>query len=253
MADERRTAMAPPSLPHPLDRLPGHELPDHAPTARQALRLAGTDFLGPLPGSEHTLRAPSKATRSPQPPGGEFTGRLPGPKGPDRLASGDQPAHRAHTFVLPATPESAGVARGAVRQTLTSWHTHADDVDNAVLVTSELVTNAVTHSGSERIVCRLHLTGRRLRVEVEDQNLGSTLPASRQACPDDQNGRGLLLVEAVCDDWGVRPAPNRTGRVVWADLTTTSSAPVPPSPTPPARPIPHSAEGSVPHVPTAQP
>ncbi|MFJ4468627.1 ATP-binding protein [Streptomyces sp. NPDC089424] len=254
MADERRTAMAPPSLPHPVDHLPGHDLPDRATTARQALRLAGADPLDALPGPEHPLRAPSRATRAPQSPGGEFAGRLPGPKGPDRLASGDLPAHRAHTFVLPATPESAGVARRAVRRTLTSWHIHADDVDNAVLVTSELVTNAVTHSGSERIVCRLHLVGRRLRVEVEDQNLGSTLPASRQACPDDQNGRGLVLVEAVCDDWGVGPAPNRTGRVVWADLTTTPSPPVPPTPaTPPARPVPHSAEGSVPHVPTAQP
>ncbi|MBG0857383.1 ATP-binding protein [Streptomyces spinoverrucosus] len=243
--------MAPPSLPHPLDRLPGNELPDRLPTARQALRLSGADPFGRLPGSEHTLRAPSKATRSPQSPGGEFTGRLPGPRGLDRLASGDQPAHRAHTFVLPAAPESVAAARRTVRETLTSWHTRPDDLDNAVLVTSELVTNAVTHSGSERIVCRLHSTGDRLRIEVEDQNLGPTLPVSRQACPDDQNGRGLLLVEAVCDDWGVRPAPNRSGRVVWADLTTPHHRPAPAAP--PARPVPHSAEGSVPHAPTAQP
>ncbi|WP_229865586.1 ATP-binding protein [Streptomyces spinoverrucosus] len=247
MADERRTAMAPPSLPHPLDRLPGNDLPDRLPTTRQALRLSGADPFCRPPGSEHTLRAPSKATRTPQSPGGEFTGRLPGPKGLDRLASGDQPAHRTHTFVLPAAPESVGAARRTVRETLTSWHTGPDDLDNAVLVTSELVTNAVTHSGSERIVCRLHITGDRLRIEVEDQNLGSTLPTPRQACPDDQNGRGLLLVEAICDDWGVRPAPNRSGRVVWADLTTTR-----PRPATPARPVPHSAEGPVPHAPTAQ-
>ncbi|QOV47477.1 ATP-binding protein [Streptomyces chromofuscus] len=162
-------------------------------------------------------------------------------------------------FVLPAAPESAGVARRTVRETLTSWHIHPDDVDNAVLVTSELVTNAVTHSGSERIVCWVHATGNRLRVEVEDQNRAATLPAPRQACPDDQNGRGLLLVETLCDDWGVRPAADRSGRVVWADLTTTHPRPAPTTPVPtpvptapPARPIPHSAEGSVPHAPTAQ-
>ncbi|GAA3292299.1 hypothetical protein GCM10020295_11240 [Streptomyces cinereospinus] len=157
-------------------------------------------------------------------------------------------------FVLPAVPESAGAARRAVRETLTAWHTGAGDVDNAVLVASELVTNAITHSGSERIVCRLHTTAARLRIEVEDQNLRPALPAPREAGPDDQNGRGLLLVAAVCAGWGVRPAPHHAGRVVWADVTTTRPRPVPTSPAaPPARPIPHSAEGPVPHATTAQP
>ncbi|MFI9612625.1 ATP-binding protein [Streptomyces sp. NPDC052023] len=253
MADERRTALAPPSLPHPLDRVPGHGLPDRPPAARQALQPSAACPL-PLTGPEHTLGAPSKATPPVPAPAGVFTGRLPGPPGPGRLAAGDRPDHRAHTFVLPATPESAGAARRAVRRTLTSWHTHADDIDNAVLVTSELVTNAVTHSGSARIVCRLHSTGLRLRVEVEDENLGSTLPAPRQACPDDQNGRGLLLVEAVCDGWGAGPAPNGSGHIVRADLKISLPHPLPSvSTASPARPVPHSAEGSAPHVPTAQP
>ncbi|MFG3661806.1 ATP-binding protein [Streptomyces sp. NPDC047706] len=253
MADERRTALAPPSLPHPLDHLPGHGLPDRPPAARQTLQPSAACPL-PLPGPELTLGAPSKAAPSPPASAGGFTGRLPGPPGPGRLAAGDRTAHRAHSFVLPAAPESAGAARQAVRRTLTSWHSHPDDVDNAVLVTSELVTNAVTHSGSERIVCRLHSTGLRLRVEVEDQNLGSTLPAPRQACPDDENGRGLLLVEAVCDGWGAGPAPNGSGRIVWAELTTSFLHPLTSVPTaPPARSVPHSAEGPAPHVPTAQP
>ncbi|MEU6549333.1 ATP-binding protein [Streptomyces sp. NPDC046915] len=193
--------MPPPSLPQPLHRLPGAEP------------------LEPLSPDGRPHR-PSEAVRSTRPPGGEHTGRLPGPEGPDRLASGAEPPRRTRAFVFPAAPASVAPARAGVRETLTAWGIDGDAADSAVLITSELVTNALTHSASERIVCRLLATPGRLRIEVEDQNRGSLRPVPRQAGPDDQSGRGLMLVEALSSDWGVAGLAHRYGRAVWAELTT---------------------------------
>ncbi|MFJ3308869.1 ATP-binding protein [Streptomyces sp. NPDC086549] len=210
--------MAPPSLPQPLDRLSEDPLPGRFPGARLPIR----------------------------PPGGEYTGRLPGPDGPDRLVSGAEPPRRTHVFVLPATPASVATARRGVREVLTGWGADEDACDDAAVVTSELVTNAVTHSKSDRIVCRLHSTAHRIRIEVEDQNRGTTLPTPGQPDPDDQSGRGLLLVDALSEEWGVTGAPHRSGRIVWADLTSGTDTP-PATATLVDRPVPHSAEGPLPH------
>ncbi|WP_330287098.1 ATP-binding protein [Streptomyces sp. NBC_00576] len=128
-------------------------------------------------------------------------------------------------FVLTATPASVGTARRKVREVLGAWGVGPDTSDNALLVTSELVTNALTHAASERIVCRLHLSTGRLYIEVEDENRGGTLPAQRRPGPDEQCGRGLLLVGVLSSDWGVRDAPHGSGRVVWAELPTEQTEP----------------------------
>ncbi|NGO10306.1 ATP-binding protein [Streptomyces sp. HC44] len=121
-------------------------------------------------------------------------------------------------FGLPAIPASVAVARRNVRELLSEWGTSRETCDNAVLVTSELVTNALTHTASDLVVCRLRAAGERLHIEVEDQNRSRTLPARRQPKPDDQGGRGLLLVGVLSHDWGVRDTPQRSGRIVWAEL-----------------------------------
>ncbi len=75
-------------------------------------------------------------------------------------------------------------------------------------VVSELVTNAITHGRSAEIdftlVCEF---GREVRIEVDDHSPGTLQP--RVAGPDDENGRGLLLVEAFAQSWG------RTGTRTW--------------------------------------
>ncbi|MFD0318737.1 ATP-binding protein [Streptomyces flavalbus] len=239
-----------------------------------------------LPGDPDRLSSPSPLPDLPdRPPGGERHGRLPGPLGPDRLASGPPPPERTQTYVLPGIPESAGLARRQLRALLTAWHVDEESRDNAVLVVAELVGNAVTHSASERIMYRAHLTATGvLRIEVEDQNRGGGDPRPRHSGPDDQSGRGLFLVEALSTAWGVTGPAHRPGRTVWAELPPgppepasgpPESAPGPPeppphSPAPPpgpapqppappvggpptARPTPHSAEGLDPHGPNAQP
>ncbi|MEU2422188.1 ATP-binding protein [Streptomyces sp. NPDC007851] len=198
--------MAPPSLPQPLDRLPDDRIPG---LPRPALMAA----------AEGTHR-PSDATGIPGPPGGERLGRLPGPQGLDRFASGDRPAALSRVFDLAPTPRAVGNARRSVGELLGSWGVCDEARDNAVLVTSELVTNAIVHSAGRRIVCRVQATDDRVRIEVEDQNGGFTLPAPRRARPDEQNGRGLFLVDALSLDWGVQVASEgSTARVVWAELS----------------------------------
>lgn len=153
-----------------------------------------------------------------RPPGGGRLGRLPGPLGPDRLASGDPLPRSAAAFDLPAQPAAVGTARRVVRDLLTAWGVPDGTRDDAVLVTSELVTNALVHTAGGRIACRLHGTADRIRIEVEDQDGGPTLPTALRAGPDDQHGRGLLLVDALSRDWGVTPLTGRPAQVVWAEL-----------------------------------
>ncbi|MGW3157915.1 ATP-binding protein [Streptomyces sp. NPDC001089] len=160
---------------------------------------------------------------------------------------GDEYPHRAGVFALRAAPASVGVARRHVGDLLSEWGVDPETYDNAVLLVSELVTNALTHTASEWIVCRLHIAQGPLHIEVEDQKRGWTLPSRRRPGPEDQCGRGLLLVGALSSDWGVRDTADGSGRVVWAVLPSREVDPAPtdrPPTTNTARPIPHSAEGS---------
>jgi anti-sigma regulatory factor (Ser/Thr protein kinase) len=186
--------MAPPSLPQPLGRLPGESPSWDDGQSRDDDQSWDDD------------RLPGAPARSPvRPPGHEYAHRPQHFQGPE-------------VFGLPAAPASVGLARGTVRELLSTWGAAPELCDDAVLVVSELVTNALTHTGSDRIVCRLRVTGGRLRIEVEDQNRGTTLPERRQPDPDDQNGRGLILVGALTSDWGAGNCAHGSGCVVWAEL-----------------------------------
>lgn len=81
-----------------------------------------------------------------------------------------------YCFALPAHPESVAGARQLTRARLETWKLGGDVYDAAVLIVSELVTNAVVHTASTRVVCELRCLGRRLRIAVQDQG---TNPAAR--------------------------------------------------------------------------
>ncbi|WP_433544856.1 ATP-binding protein [Streptomyces sp. CA-294286] len=135
---------------------------------------------------------------------------------------------RRYGFALPACPESVVRARHLTTDRLAYWGLFGQLGDTAALVVSELVTNAVIHTASERFRCELTDSEGRLRISVHDEGAcpeGPHLDRSARAASEStasEHGRGLLLVDAVCDTWGSQehegPGPDG-GRTVWAELT----------------------------------
>jgi anti-sigma regulatory factor (Ser/Thr protein kinase) len=117
-------------------------------------------------------------------------------------------------FRLPAVPASVGEARHWLDERLCAWGVRGDVHADALLVLSELVTNALIHTRSTEIVSQAWATSERLYLAVADQGRVSTEPHVCDAGTDAASGRGLLLVQAMTDQWGVLPAAD--GRVVWA-------------------------------------
>jgi anti-sigma regulatory factor (Ser/Thr protein kinase) len=128
------------------------------------------------------------------------------------------PVPRSEEFGLPADVAAVAQARCLVGTLLAGWGLSGEPADDVILILSELVTNAIAHSGGSRIICRVHLRGDRVRTEVEDERRGTDVPAMREPDTYDQGGRGLLLVSRLSIDWGVDEAAGGTGRVVWAEL-----------------------------------
>ncbi|GAA3216369.1 hypothetical protein GCM10020256_18610 [Streptomyces thermocoprophilus] len=113
---------------------------------------------------------------------------------------------------------SVATARSFVRDTLQGWG-FADIVDDAVVLTSELVTNAVVHAGTHADVLCLR-TGDGVRIEVSDRYPEREIPLQAAAIsmgsPDREGGRGLQLCAALAGRWGVEYTP--THKNVWFQL-----------------------------------
>jgi anti-sigma regulatory factor (Ser/Thr protein kinase) len=114
--------------------------------------------------------------------------------------------------VLPPCPSSARVARELVGNTLRDWR--AEELcEDAALVITELVVNAIKHAQTDLELRMVHIDGG-VRIEVRD---GSTsLPTRRDATDVAENGRGLRLVDALAARYGVEP--EQTGKRVWVEL-----------------------------------
>lgn len=122
----------------------------------------------------------------------------------------------SYTLRLPRDPRSPGVARATLRAVLGAYDL-AELAPTAELLASELATNAVrakTTYGRD-IGMGIELTGAGLRLEVSDSGDGK--PELRCAGDEHVCGRGLALVDALADDWGVAPRDG-VGKVVWALL-----------------------------------
>ncbi|WP_225805380.1 SpoIIE family protein phosphatase [Streptomyces sp. NK15101] len=112
---------------------------------------------------------------------------------------------------------SVAAARAFVRDTLQGWG-HPELVDDAVVLTSELVTNAVIHAGTAAEVLCLR-SDDSIRVEVADRYPEREIPVQSGrslGSPDRENGRGLLLCAALAHRWGVDYSPTR--KHVWFHL-----------------------------------
>jgi anti-sigma regulatory factor (Ser/Thr protein kinase) len=145
-------------------------------------------------------------------------------------------------IALPRNPSSVGAARRFIAARTAAWSFPEPAAGQLVLIGSELVTNAVLHARTE-LTLTLELREDRVRISVKDR---SKAPATlRHYRPDALTGRGLGVVAALSDRWGVSTAPD--GKVVWAELRADGdpAAPTPASADPPtAPPAPPAAPGS---------
>ncbi|MFJ5027834.1 ATP-binding protein [Streptomyces sp. NPDC088560] len=141
-------------------------------------------------------------------------------------ASGAAPrwgaAERRFRFELAAHPGSVAQARRLAHARLTGWSVGADTCDSAVLVISELVTNAIVHTASSHVVCELHDHEDIVRMAVLDEGCAPGEPHPSPQRPDEEHGRGLFLVDALCRAWGAQE--HGSGLLVWADLPRRSDA-----------------------------
>jgi len=120
----------------------------------------------------------------------------------------------AQHWVLPREPGSAARARTHLRSTAASLP--RDLLEIALLLTSELVTNAVKYGG-DHIVLSVDDGAELFRVEVHDD--GPLAPRLGAAESHALGGRGLLLVESLAHEWGTtRSRGQDTGKGVWFTL-----------------------------------
>ncbi|OQR62161.1 diguanylate cyclase [Streptomyces maremycinicus] len=118
----------------------------------------------------------------------------------------------AVTTHLAAAPVSVPEGRTFLHKALTSWNC-TERADDALLLLSETLTNAVQHSEGP-IGLHLHRTATDLTVEVSDRS--PQLPQPRAPVEHAESGRGLILVRALAADWGVRPTDE--GKATWFTL-----------------------------------
>lgn len=116
---------------------------------------------------------------------------------------------------LPPRPQAVSASRENLRSRC--HHLPRPVLDDALLLTSELVTNAVRHGDGE-ITCRLWPGPEVLRLEVTDASPAQPETVERGLAAE--SGRGLQIVECVASRWGATTAGHSTGKTVWFELDT---------------------------------
>ncbi|MFG2945430.1 ATP-binding protein [Streptomyces adustus] len=114
---------------------------------------------------------------------------------------------------------SVGRARNLFREQAAIWKLPEETTETAVLLLSELMTNAYRHArvpAGRQIRTLCLLQDDRLRISVTDAN--GTLPTPRETAPEHESGRGLALVAALADGWGAQPRAGGIGKTVWFEL-----------------------------------
>lgn len=134
---------------------------------------------------------------------------------PDSVPS-DQPLRTR----VDANPAQVGRARRLLRDRLDGWGVSGDPSDVALLLTSELLTNAILH-GTPPLTLVATVTGRRVRVEVHDGDARSASRVGQRrlqllASDSSPGGRGLTLVAALSTRWGT--SSSGRGKYVWFEL-----------------------------------
>ncbi|MFC8368481.1 ATP-binding protein [Streptomyces sp. NPDC057239] len=121
-----------------------------------------------------------------------------------------------------AEPKEVSVLRSLVRTRLNDWGLQ-ELSDSAQLCVSELVSNVITHVGcGTPASLTVSLRGTRLRIELRDPD-ARALPTLVEASDDAEGGRGMVLVDALTERWGVELHDD--SKVTWCELVATPAAP----------------------------
>ena len=118
-----------------------------------------------------------------------------------------------HCVPLTAGPAAAAEARGQVRAAICAWEVPIEP-GVAVLLTSELVTNAIRQEVGKLVTLAITCSCGQLRVDVHDTS--RSLPVLVDAPADAETGRGLMLVATLSSQWGFYPTP--AGKAVYFTL-----------------------------------
>jgi anti-sigma regulatory factor (Ser/Thr protein kinase) len=135
------------------------------------------------------------------------------------------PSYRSASWELPSDPQAVSTARALTRDTLAKWGLH-DEIDDVVLVVSEVVTNAVVHAEAP-IELALQKHGRSVRGAVSDRSVSR--PQLVTAGADQLSGRGMAIVQAMTSRWGTQLLPEHGGKAVWFEFRRSPDRVVPPS------------------------
>ena len=114
---------------------------------------------------------------------------------------------------LSTGPNAVAEARNHVRAAIAAWDIPVDP-DIAVLLTSELVTNAIKHEAGDSITVFITCCFGHLRVDVHDTS--RFFPVLLDASVEDEAGRGLMLLDSLSTDWGYRETAS--GKAVYFTL-----------------------------------
>ncbi|MGW0782187.1 SpoIIE family protein phosphatase [Streptomyces sp. NPDC002913] len=128
---------------------------------------------------------------------------------------GSPRAPRLHQYIHQADPQGLSEARSIVRQALKDWDL-AGLADDAELVTGELLVNVLLHTEGGAVLTLEVLPEpvRRIRLSVQDRS--SVWPRRRTPGETSTSGRGLLLLDAVAECWGIEPRGE--GKAVWCEI-----------------------------------
>ena len=114
---------------------------------------------------------------------------------------------------LTTGPAAAAEARSQVQAAIRAWDVPVDP-SVAILLTSELVTNAIRYETGQTVTLAISCPGGQLRVEVHDTSCFVPVPVD--AAVDAETGRGLMLVDSLSAEWGCFPTP--AGKAVYFTL-----------------------------------
>ena len=128
---------------------------------------------------------------------------------------------------VPDRLDSIPATRAFLTRLLDGWGVTGDVIDDASLLTNELMTNAVKH-GVGVVDLRIEVNNGLLHVGVHDG--GHEAPVVQAASASDSGGRGMWIVQSLARDWGSDPDADDPGKTVWFELVALQSPPGPPSP-----------------------